>query len=1169
MAAIHARRKRASTSLRSLSAHAAICIVLLLVGAPAPISAALAQTPIAPTTPYAKLRVISEERPGKTDPVQNPARYKLFSDDAVYLPAAKNQRPVEVTLRPGNPNLKDWTVQIEDTGHCATGGRRYARGRIASPENDQIVCVTEGEVTILNPFRRFILPDAASTPGRAVSVAVGDLDRFVDENGIRHDEVVVSYQRHDGRQRLYVLDQHLAPMAHWDAPPRSGYQSAVAVGDFTGLDPGAIVLALAASGPEARADRALPKGIASDLTLYTFRLQIDRTNGSAQLVLANSLRQRADSAYASLALAAGDYDGDGRDEFVLSYYIADGSSPLKLELYDTDRDLRIQSGGTAVESRPWAGSYTSLTSGLLHLLPPNYTVQRRQLALSYIDTGGKVLAALYDVEDGRNLRRRSRSEVDRISSVNEAGVGITSGNFVGLANTSSPSWQLAVQVPVPVGNATFPRFIVLGVANDFSLSEIYRHDYREFTSAAVWSQEITAYDPDGKSYVLGAPIHITVPEIIDTKYVIQEPPKHVDCLPSSDGCEIVNVSGSSQFYVELSDSKDKTLETTARDTTSWDIGASAAVSSSSTIGGGFGDIGRASVTVSAKAAVSYDYNQITENTNSVYQSVTVQSTETTNIDDQAIYNVRLLDLWRYPVFGLKLENPPTQQGYYELILPGPTIEFNGAASIHDWYQPLHQNHNILSYASISDPDFPPDLGSFVPQGSTEPVRAPLNARVRRYWDGNQQTYDINWSERAGSTSSKTYTSTLRETVDVGLGFSASVDAFFVQADSNLQFDFNFQNSNSFQQNTISGTQMASMRGIRLNKPGAEGAAYQAYAFDTLVYITEQGTLRVAHAVDPTGAPSGAGWWRETYGRAPDPAVNLPNRLIYDKFEWKLAPEPARYQMRGFFLRKSEKNPVTGQYNYIGGLIDAGDKIKVQSRVYNLSLFAQPVAFDTLIEVAEVDPADNKIIGDKIPIGRERVTLGPRGQADVTLDWDTSTLHIPDDTVRYYRFFVTADPDNQVKNEIHEGAAVDGNNYGFWPWDGGVGIAGKKTARGMPSAAASLRLARLDLFDHKKQQVVGEASVGQRYGLRATFESTGLWRAWTPVFFLLDDGRGERKVIGTRTLRGAGPGRAYVWLDWNPVKVGQYAFGAARAEDIIAQKRAGSATAQPPLSVEVR
>lgn len=217
----------------------------------------------------------------------------------------------------------------------------------------------------------------------------------------------------------------------------------------------------------------------------------------------------------------------------------------------------------------------------------------------------------------------------------------------------------------------------------------------------------------------------------------------------------------------------------------------------------------------------------------------------------------------------------------------------------------------------------------------------------------------------------------------------------------------------------------------------------------------------------------------------------------------------------------------------------------------------------------VDPADNKIIGDKIPIGRERVTLGPLGHADVTLDWDTGTLRIPDDTIRYYRFFVTADPDNQVKNEIHEGTAANGNNYGFWPWDGGVSIAGKRVARGVPSEAASLRPVKLDLFNHETRQVVGQASVGQRYGLRATFESTGLWRGWTPVFFLLDDGTGEKKVIGTRTLRGAGPGPAYVWLDWKPVKAGRYALSAVRAQDIIAEKRAGDATAQPVLNVEAR
>jgi hypothetical protein len=72
-----------------------------------------------------------------------------------------------------------------------------------------------------------------------------------------------------------------------------------------------------------------------------------------------------------------------------------------------------------------------------------------------------------------------------------------------------------------------------------------------------------------------------------------------------------------------------------------------------------------------------------------------------------------------------------------------------------------------------------------------------------------------------------------------------------------------------------------------------------------------------------------------------------------------------------------------------------------------------------------------------------------------------------------------------------------------------------------------------------------------------------------VYFLIDDGSAEKKVIGTRMLRGAGPGPAYVWLDWKPVKAGRYALSAVRAQDIVAQKRAGNATAQPMLNVEAR
>jgi hypothetical protein len=628
------------------------------------------------------------------------------------------------------------------------------------------------------------------------------------------------------------------------------------------------------------------------------------------------------------------------------------------------------------------------------------------------------------------------------------------------------------------------------------------------------------------------------------------------------------VSGSPQFYIELSDSSEQTLETSQRDSTSWDIGANAAVTASQTVGGGFGDIASGSVTANQKVAIGYDYNEITEKTNSVYKSIIVQSTETTNFDDHAIYDVRLLDIWRYPIYGMTLVDPPEKQAYYELILPGPSIEFNGAASVHDWYQPLHQNNNALSYPLPTDPDFPPDVGPFLPQGAKEPIREPLNNRVLRFWDGNQQTYEISWNERSGSTSSKSYSSTLRETLDIGLGFEASVNAFYVNARQSLQFDFNFQNSNSWQTNSISNTQMASTRGIKLYKP-SDGTARQAYGFESLVYITGQGTLRVAHAANLVAAPSGAPWWRRTYGQAPDPGLNLPHRIAYSNAEgWALAPEPERYYLRGFFLRKSEKNPVTGEYDFIGRLIDQGEKVKVQARVYNFSLYPQPVTFDVLVEAAEVDPLTGEVIGKKTKIGRELVTLGQQAHSDVLLNWDTGSLGIPAGKIRYFRFFVTLDPDNTLADEIHKGLPhPDSNNYGFWPWDGGIGVIGKNAATA-ESEPATLHLRKIESFDTGGRGVAGPLATGHRYRLRATFDVAGVYRDWTPVYFLSDDGKKRWQLLGSRMLRGATSGSAYVWMDWKPQHAGTYGITADSAGGLL-DSGVGAARDEHALRVEVR
>ena len=61
-----------------------------------------------------------------------------------------------------------------------------------------------------------------------------------------------------------------------------------------------------------------------------------------------------------------------------------------------------------------------------------------------------------------------------------------------------------------------------------------------------------------------------------------------------------------------------------------------------------------------------------------------------------------------------------QYGFYEITLPGRTVPFGpgGGRDFGDWYQPLHQNGNALSY-----PPLDPNTGR-----SSRSTRAPSARR---------------------------------------------------------------------------------------------------------------------------------------------------------------------------------------------------------------------------------------------------------------------------------------------------------------------------------------------------------------------------------------------------------------------------------------------------------
>ncbi|MGH9837787.1 MAG: hypothetical protein ACREEM_03285 [Blastocatellia bacterium] len=76
--------------------------------------------------------------------------------------------------------------------------------------------------------------------------------------------------------------------------------------------------------------------------------------------------------------------------------------------------------------------------------------------------------------------------------------------------------------------------------------------------------------------------------------------------------------------------------------------------------------------------------------------------------------VQTFDVWRYRVYGVSStgQNGQPSNVFYEVVLPGPTLNFDGGGLDLDWYQPTYENGNILSYPQPSSGTFmPSDLGS--------------------------------------------------------------------------------------------------------------------------------------------------------------------------------------------------------------------------------------------------------------------------------------------------------------------------------------------------------------------------------------------------------------------------------------------------------------------------
>ena len=746
-------------------------------------------------------------------------------------------------------------------------------------------------------------------------------------------------------------------------------------------------------------------------------------------------------------------------------------------------DFSNGTGSYACRTSPYRQACESTRAGLeagLFKYDPGagFDFDRRQLAVVYN----------MPYEQGGGLRCQALEISSDLKTINSLGDPVTlpqqicatefcpssprfslnAGGFAGAGKLDNPTWSLmvsnweATRLGNGGGNAkgqSHAFWLQAGSgANGDGLSTTWDTvllNGEQISGPSNGRLPTIAWDREGNSVWLGSPVHMVVYDLIKPQYVIEEPPKHTYWWPPgatnpADG-QIIDVSRKWGFYVELSDEEALDYSFTHKDQTDWTIGGSVAVTAKASVTKGVdaGILGSAKATASVevKGKVGYDYNENSEAYNSDYRSQTTTFTGQTNADDLLIADLTRIDMWRYPVSGIEVEDG--LNAFWEIAFPGDTISARGGGLRFDWYTPQHENGNILSYPLLTGSTFTPKdcCAEFTFLENSQPVteQAPFLNPILLAWDGTSQTINLEFSEDSGEGSTKSYTSKLQESLDVKVGYKTEAKSpggvGSVKAETSV--DVNVHNSNSWADVDTTTASTNNSTGFKLVKQ--VGNSGQSYEFMPQFYLAQDGSTKVSYAVNPLG--TGATFWPSTYGRRPDPALNLPRRFNpttpakSDVIVWVVNSEDDAKRMRGFFVRYNTLDEADA-FPLVAGAVTDGEVIRLDAVVYNYSLGQSVAGLDVAYQVVQYNPVTNGEIGDPVTLycGSGSITtlaLDPREKRTATCIWNTTGFGPSEPgAIQYYRIYVTLDPDNRI-DEIYEGTTGPGQNNQGW---GLVGVA---------------------------------------------------------------------------------------------------------------------------------
>lgn len=1163
-----------------------VCVFCIILAAPLP---ALAQT----------------ERPGAVDPAKNYARWP---DDEIFVmtPLLPDGDASYSRIYEAAGDLSSLALK-EEVQHTAAADQHDAvtaiRGHFLTPEQDSVALAYRNATNLDirfygHPAASYSLKNLAPRITGSTdfyAIASGDLDGIPaveEERADTRDELVVAWAQPQSVTGLLPLQVAVldfrAATAETPTPVASATASTtgspvatnvtyakpypphnvvtVATGDFDGNGHQEIAVAYV---------------VAPD-TLYidVFRYTVTRNpatgvvaSRSLSVVGRSSVKLDTSGSFAALSAAAGDFDNDGRADLAIatSYYY----SPLNR------RDVSVRifrfTGDASLTVSPvrniilrtgaidGATGRVELAAGLFKFganPADGWTANRRQLAVAY-----RTLPGVVEV-------RTIELQTDLTATVNppwqlpaqdpKGGFRLAAGGFRGALRPSDPTWSLAL-ASWQGTNWSLSVFQTAPGAAPVRQSIVESTT----TSAVTLGSQIalSAADTDGDTVYLGAPVHFTIEKLISADFILQEPPKHAYW----DGKQIQNLSRFDAFNISLlSETGDQTSSDT-RNQVSWAAGGSVKASASATAKAG-ADIGvakaEASVTTAISATIGYDYQNARASYEKDYKKLGVSFSGKTERDDIIVAREQTLDIWRYRVYGLPTETPGTYP-HFDIVLPGPfgTVSMStmGGGLNYDWYQPVHENGNILSYprrfktTGGDNPSIvaPPDMGSFGVDGTvvTE-LMYPPSEWITGGSSGEQQ---LTFTQAGETGAEYSASHTLSANASISQSATVTAEAFGTGLTASGELGVELHGNYSWGNNATRSHLTSRTTGIYINQKPI-GSIY-AYAFYPLIYTTTDGTIKAMFAVDPTKSNVGQEFWRRTY-KLPDLALNLPARFYTDQDgNWQVNTFPSRKQMRGFFVRTRTINPVTGDPGYISGDVRDGAIVRLEARVYNYSVgdYATTPAAQACFYKIRFDDA-NRVELDLLSDPANKIgcytlpQIASQEMVTAWVEWDTKDAS--GGNVQEYRIYVRLDPDNLVTETYDtpaggteepefcvDGTCIDpGQNNEGW---GTVRVS--LIGRGLPGAVIPDHVGMPEdgvaAIDMQGQIVTGSvhARVNRPLPVRVTITSET--RNLDSTYVMLYDGDPDLDgvlIASKRVSTGnTDPDGTSIWVDWVPARLGPH------------------------------